>query len=264
MSSLFISVDKLLCYSKSFLCFCFAASFTSSFVYAQQDFWLNCAHYFISFPRYENHKEPTDLLENGCKWGTWVTFSNKVIAIELKVGQWEHPEELFRSKDFLVMYKHPSYYQQAVLAYLAESFPTDKQKKIAIYAMRYTYDFYTFLKECFKLYRHKKLSKSLFETVLQLKFLFPTYDYVASESNRDACFIALLQQIRKEEILDGSLRKTITQVLSGNLIKKSKEHPKHAIFEAQKGPFDLKVIFQQMAKECESYDVDTCSSCSLI
>ncbi|WP_109997042.1 hypothetical protein [Candidatus Cardinium hertigii] len=251
-------VSKFPCFFKLFLGFCFAALYPSSFiVYAQQNSWPNCAHYFISFPRYENHKEPTDLVQNGCKWGTWVTFSNKIIAIEWKVGAWQNPEELFSSKDFLAIYKHPSYYQRAVIAYIAESFPTDKQKKIAIYAMRYTNDFYFFLKECFDLYKHKKLSKSLFETVLQLKFLHPIYNYIVSKANRDAHFRSLLQQISKEEALDASLRNTITQMLSGDLIKASQKHPKHTIFEAHRGPFDLKVIFQQMEKECQSYDIET-------
>ncbi len=257
MSSLFTLVSKLPYCSKLFLFFCFMASFTSSFVYAQQNSWPNCAHYFISFPRYENHKEPTNLVQNGCKWGIWVTFSNKIIAIELKVGSWKNPEELFNSKDFLAMYKHPSYYQKAVLAYLAESFPTDKQKEIAIYAMRYTYDFYSFLKECFELYRHKKLSKALFETVLQLKFLHPAYDYVASEVSKDPHFRSLLQQISKEKVLNVSLRRTITQVLSGDLSKTSQEHRRDAIFESHRDPFDLNAIFQQVEEEFASYNPET-------
>lgn len=104
--------------------------FTQNYTYENQNSWENCAHYFSTFPKYENYKEPLDLTQHGCNWGAWITFSNKIIAIEIKAGPWEKPEELFRSKEFLAMYKHPTYYQEAILDFLAESAPTDVQKKL--------------------------------------------------------------------------------------------------------------------------------------
>lgn len=97
--------------------------------------WASWVEYLHHYPDYQKHQEPEDITVNGCKWGTWVTFPNKIIAIATKVGPWEHPEALFRSQDFIAMYQHPGYYQEQCLAYLADSRPTEQQKQIAIYVL---------------------------------------------------------------------------------------------------------------------------------
>ena len=66
--------------------------------------WASWAEYLHHYPDYQEHQEPEDIAVNGCRWGTWVTFPNKIVAIATKVGPWERPEALFRSQDFIAMY----------------------------------------------------------------------------------------------------------------------------------------------------------------
>ena len=94
----------------------------------REDF-VNWMDYLWKYPDYRAHQEPEDITVNGCQWGTWVTFPNKIIAIEAKIGPWEHPEALFGSQDFIAMYQHPDHYLSHCLAYLADHKPTIQQKK---------------------------------------------------------------------------------------------------------------------------------------
>lgn len=67
--------------------------------------------------------------KNGCRWGTWVTFPQKIEAIQVRVSHTNHPRALFQSKDFLVIYKHPEYYEEAFLNYLVdERYPLEQKK----------------------------------------------------------------------------------------------------------------------------------------
>ena len=46
--------------------------------------WKNIIHYFCLHPKYTDHKEPQDIAKNGCKWGVWITFPNKVSLLKPK------------------------------------------------------------------------------------------------------------------------------------------------------------------------------------
>ena len=130
--------------------------------------WVSWVDYLHHYPDYQNHQEPEDIAVNGCRWGTWVTFPNKIIAIATKVGPWEHPEAFFRSQDFIALYQHPGYYRKHCLAYLADSRPTEQQKQIAIYAMEclWVEGYIDFAKACYQLYKEQRLSAALFQLVL--------------------------------------------------------------------------------------------------
>ncbi len=100
-------------------------------VYSQNDgAWVNWAHYLCKYPDYKKHQEPQDISINGCKWGTWVTFSNKIDAIAAKVGEWKDPTVLFNSLDFVAIYKHPDRYYEHCLAYLNDCRHPECQKKL--------------------------------------------------------------------------------------------------------------------------------------
>lgn len=89
--------------------------------------------YLYNHPGYHNYQSPNNIKKHGCKWGTWVTFAQKIEAIQAHVGRFTHPSDLFYSKDFLAIYKHPDYYKQAMLGYLSSKNYALEQTKIAIY-----------------------------------------------------------------------------------------------------------------------------------
>jgi hypothetical protein len=128
--------------------------------------WANWAHYLCEYPDYRKHQEPQDIATNGCKWGTWVTFPNKIDAIVAKIGDWKDPSALFNSLDFVAIYKHPDHYHKHYLAYLGDDKYPECQKKIVIYALENMYRYLSFAKSCYELYQQQKLSEDLFQTVL--------------------------------------------------------------------------------------------------
>lgn len=125
----------------------------------------------LSFSDNTTHNEP-NLIENGSTWGAWVNFRNKIIAIETTVGPWKDPIELFRSRDFAVMYRHSLYYYKAVLDYLADPTVTVLQKQIAMYAMENLgYGCLEFMEECYMLYKKKFINIALFKMALNFNLL---------------------------------------------------------------------------------------------
>ncbi|WP_339044617.1 hypothetical protein [Cardinium endosymbiont of Tipula unca] len=90
--------------------------------------------YLYNHPGYHDYQLPNNITKHGCRWGNWVTFAQKIEAIQAYVGRFTHPSDLLRSKDFLAIYKHPDYYKQVMLGYLSSKNYALEQKKIAIYA----------------------------------------------------------------------------------------------------------------------------------
>ena len=129
-----------------------------------QSKWLNWADYIWHHPDYRKHQEPQDIATQGCSWGTWVTFPNKIAAIAAKVRNWEDPTALFKSLDFVAMYKHPGHYYNHCLQYLADPKHSEQHKQIVIYAMEQYGHLLAF--ECYKLYQQQQLSEALFGLAL--------------------------------------------------------------------------------------------------
>ncbi|HLP35182.1 MAG TPA: hypothetical protein VK133_04315 [Amoebophilaceae bacterium] len=134
---------------------------------------LNWVSYLKTLPDYRKYTLPVDISTEGCKAGIWVTFAQKIEAIEAKVGAWKKPEDLLASKDFLVMYKHPAFYWQQAIDYISNPAYTEQQKKVALYALELL-DIEQYIKcieTCCKLYTQNKLSTSLLQTVVCFEFL---------------------------------------------------------------------------------------------
>ncbi|MCG8339722.1 MAG: hypothetical protein MI674_00385 [Cytophagales bacterium] len=189
--------------------------------------WVNWVQYLHRHLGYQGHKEPEDIAVNGCKWGTWVTFPNKIVAIATKVGPWKRPEELFRSLDFIAIYKHPRSYQEHCLAYLADSSPTEQQKQIVIYALEclWVEAYVDFAKACYQLYKQQLLSASLFQMVLSFEFL-RIHPIVTKYKDRSVQ--TFLQQVQSELGPDTPIGLQIEKILSGKLSKaweKKRESP---------------------------------------
>ena len=180
--------------------------------------WSSCAEYLYHYPDYQAHQEPEDIAVNGCRWGTLVTFPNKIVAIATKVGSWERPEALFRSQDFIAMYKHPSYYQKPCVAYLADSRPSEQEKQIAIYALENLNEerYVEFAKHCYLLYKQHQLSAALFQLVLSFEFLriHPLVVYYNRRSVQE-----FLKQVQTELGGDTPIGLQIENILSGDLSK---------------------------------------------
>ena len=210
--------------------------------------WRNTIHYFHQYPHYIAYKEPKDIIKNGCRWGVWVTFSTKVLAIEAKVGNWSKLKDLFHSMDFLAMYKHPLYYKQAALSYLREDFPTIDQKKIVIYGMSNT-PFGFLLREYYTLYQQKKMAIEIFECVLQLQLLH-IYDRLDLKREMQLCIT--LSEISSDRTISESLREKYSKILSGKVPQEWYQQAKKATCSSYGSRFPLKAIFQQMEKEYQS------------
>jgi len=136
---------------------------------------LTWIQYMEGFPckNYKTYTPPIDITKNGCKAGTLVTFAQKIEAIAAKVGVWKNPKDLFRSKDFVAIHKHPLYYWEENLIYLADPRYPEFQKQIAIYAMQGLDDmiYLKYLDKCCILYTDKELSASLLSKVIYCDFL---------------------------------------------------------------------------------------------
>ncbi|WP_109997054.1 hypothetical protein [Candidatus Cardinium hertigii] len=133
--------------------------------------WPSWAIYLYRHPGYKPYQPFTDIKKYGCNWGNWVTFPQKIEAIQARVGYMHNPSALFRSKDFLVIYKHPAYYKQAFLDYLVDKRYTLEQKKIAIYA---TVRLGSFLcwETYYQLYKKKEIGLSLLELLLAINLSY--------------------------------------------------------------------------------------------
>ena len=126
--------------------------------------WPSWATYLFHHPGYKDYQLPVDVKKNGCHWGCWVTFPQKIEAIQARVGLFTDPRDLFCSKDFLVMYKHPDYYKEAFLDYIVDKQYTLEQKKIAIYASSRS----CLWEKCYQLYQEKKIDQSLLGLIFSI------------------------------------------------------------------------------------------------
>ena len=129
--------------------------------------WHSWAAYLTWHPDYKSYQPVTDIKKNGCNWGAWLTFPQKIEAIQARVGNFSSPLELFRSKDFLVMYKHPDYYEEACSNYIKDKRYSLAQKKIAIYATvgpRWSRAWQL----SYELYKQKKIDLPLLEAIVAI------------------------------------------------------------------------------------------------
>jgi hypothetical protein len=210
--------------------------------------WVNWPDYLDHYPDYRQHKEPQDIAKNGCNWGTWVTFPNKIAAIQSKVGHLKDPKQLFESLDFIAMYRHPIYYYKHCIEYLSGDY-TDEQKKIAIYALENLglYPYIEFTKACYQLYKQRKLSSSLFQFVLCFELSY-THPLVKEYDNKKDVE-KVLQQLKSEVIKDEALSNQIEEMLSDRL----KKRWKHSYSSYYRYPLSIQETIKQANKELEEY-----------
>ena len=104
----------------------------------------------------------------GCTKYTPATFGEKIVAIECKVGKWDHPSALLASKDFLAIYQHPKYYYDHIWSVLESCWFTAQQKKIVVYAMEQLplADYFSFVDKVYKTYPSGRLKEALFAILL--------------------------------------------------------------------------------------------------
>ena len=224
-------------------------------VYSQNDEdWVNWAHYLCEYPDYRKYQAPQDIATNGCKWGAWVTFPNKIDAIAAKVGDWKDPTVLFNSLDFVAIYKHPGHYYEHCLAYLSDHKYPEHQKKIVIYALENMYYYLSFAKSCYKLYQQRKLSEDLFQTVLgfELLHIHPLVapDEDASRKKETRLF---LQQVHAELGNHTPIGQHIEAIVSGKLAQAwARKGPSPHLH--YKDPLPVIEIIRKARKELDEYE----------
>jgi hypothetical protein len=216
--------------------------------------WANWAHYLDRYPDYRKHQEPQDISTNGCKWGAWVTFPNKIDAIAAKVGDWKDPTVLFNSLDFVAIYKHPDDYYEHCLAYLNDDKHPEQKKKIVIYALENMYHYLSFAKSCYKLYQQQKLSEDLFQTVLgfELLHIHPLVAPDKDESRKKRTHL-FLQQVHAELGSHTLIGQYIEAIVSGKLAQAwARKGPSPHLH--YKDPLPIIEIIREAIKELSAYE----------
>lgn len=213
--------------------------------------WAYCLAY--QYHQIGKNKLADNIAEAGCKWGKWITFSNKILAISLKVGSWESPEEIFASQDFIAMYRHPAYYWRHAVDYLASPEHKEAYKKIAIYGLEnlgYA-DYLSFAEACYKLYQNKHLSEPLFEMVLGFEFLriHPLVMGATIKGHYEKSAIkSFLTKVQSEIREDSPIKLLITEMLSGRLANAWRKKRKSAYLH-YKDPLPFADIIHKAHKE---------------
>lgn len=222
-------------------------------IYAQDEAeWVNWAHYLCKYPDYRQHQEPQDIATKGCKWGTWLTFSNKIDAIAAKVGDWKTPTALFSSLDFVAIYKHPNHYREHCLAYLTSPEHPDCKKQIVIYALETMYDYVSFAESCYKLYQQQKLSEDLLCLVLGFELLRIHPLVVPEQGNENKAHL-LLQKIHTEIGSHTPIGQHIEAIVSGNLAQAwARKGP--SLYLHYKDPLPIIDIIREAKKEFDDYE----------
>jgi len=158
--------------------------------------WTTCLN---DYPDYKQYKPPKDI-KVGCNWGEWITFSQKVEAIQIIVGKYTNPIKFFKSKDFLAMYMHFGYYYDAALAYLATPDHTLEQKKIVAYAMSKSG---SLCKDAYKLYTSSKIDLQLLTIICSINIsniikINKGYSCVSKVlQNNTSCYNCLMQMAQE-------------------------------------------------------------------
>ena len=178
--------------------------------------------YLGRHPGYQNYEIPKDVKKNGATWGTWVTFAQKIEAIEARVGNTTKPADLLLSQDFLAMYKHPDYYIDAVLAYLADGQYSLQQKKLALYATSKGH--VVPLEDYYQLYKNGKIDLDL----LELSFAIRLVNHTRFSYNECTKSLALLDAI---PIRKGKLRDFLEKVMEATPVDAFIHNNLKALFE---------------------------------
>lgn len=193
----------------------------------EQNRWLNWVDYVCHHPDYRQHQEPQEIATKGALWGTWVTFPNKIAAIAAKVRNWEDPTALFKSLDFVAMYKHPRHYYDHCLEYLADPKQPEQHKQIVIYALEQFGHLLAF--DCYKLYQQQKINEELFRLALGEFELLRIHPLVVNDIRPGpfkwiACYPEenkkFLRQVQTEVGAQTPIGLQAEAILSGQLAKK--------------------------------------------
>ncbi len=187
--------------------------------------WHSWACYLAHHLGYQPYQPVTDIKKYGCNWGAWITFPQKIEAIQARVGNMSSPFELLRSKDFLAMYKHSWYYKEAFLNYIVDNRYSLAQKKIAIYAMRQSP--FTSWEMAYELYKNKKIEFPLLELMLVIsivnddRFLHHlAFDSWSNKRTKED-YVSLLEAIQNNIPKNSCLYKGIASILLNKKCPKS-------------------------------------------
>ncbi|WP_243018655.1 MULTISPECIES: hypothetical protein [Candidatus Cardinium] len=178
------------------------------------------AAYLHHHPGYKPYHPVTNIKKHGCNWGTWVTFPQKIEAIQARVGHIGTPLELCRSKDFLVIYKHPRYYEEAFFNYIVDKRYTLEQKKIAAYAM--SKHSYTYWERFCQLYKKKEIELPLLELMLAIHITnsFNDCHFKIIPTKKIKRVAPALERIQNNIPKDSSLHNHLKSILVDNQLPK--------------------------------------------
>lgn len=173
---------------------------------------------------YASYEPITDIKKYGCNRGAWITFPQKIEAIEARVGNITTTLDLFRSKDFLAMYKYPRYYWEAFLDYIVDDSYTLSQKQIATYAMLHgpgTRERIEIAEKFYQLYNTKKINADVLELLLAVNIA----NHIRWEFEKEIWpdYHIVLKKIQESISKDSSLYANLSVVLSDYVLPKAWE-----------------------------------------
>lgn len=158
----------------------------------------------------------------GANRGTIVTFEEKLIAIAHKTDPHKNPENLFLSRDFVWIYRHPSCYLPHVISLLNNPSCSEAEKLIAIYGMeKLDLDNYLLLlQEGIKLYQKGIISQELLNILLGFS-LAECHPLIKNyQSIHTVDFLNAIRSLRIPWNLFDYIPEHITSILSGNALRK--------------------------------------------
>ncbi|MBX9890565.1 MAG: hypothetical protein K2X94_04810 [Amoebophilaceae bacterium] len=193
-----------------------------------------------------------------CAWPTLLSFEEKIDSIAKKVAGWQEPTELFRSKDFEIIYRYPLAYKSYVKQLLANPAIALDHKKIALYGMEQLHlkDYLDIVTHCNQLYKNGSIPLDLLELCIAYRL---AGDHPIVKNYHSPEVIALLSSIMAEYMLPHTLYKYIAAIQKGTTWKAWQEERLGKDFHWPKHPLPFKKTVDDILNQsyyCRNYTLE--------
>ncbi|TSJ81358.1 hypothetical protein [Cardinium endosymbiont of Dermatophagoides farinae] len=176
-------------------------------------------------------------------WPQRLFLEEKLTLILQEVGHFKTILELFKSKDFVIMYRYPKSYLPYVLKLLENPAVKSELKAIAIYAMEQLEiaGYLTLLNSAWESYQKKELDRELLERILyyELAGEHPIVKHYA-----DPNVSHLLETIWRAS--NGTSKTQLGKIISGEIWKLWQQKKVGASFQWGKKPFPFIATLDQV------------------
>ena len=192
-----------------------------------------------------------------CAWPTLLSFEEKIALIAKKVADWQEPTELFKSKDFEVIYRYPRSYKIYVKQLLANPTIDLTQKKITLYGMEQLdlKNYLNVLSCCHQLYQEKIIPAELLELATCYR-LAGDHPMVKNYQNPEV--IALLSSIIKQGAIPNTLEQHLLAIQKGTTWKAWQKEGLGKNFRWPKHPLPFRETVDKLLETAKYIGNDYC------